>query len=109
MGVIRKDPLKKREVGKIARRVPGWPHRLAASAGSSHAWGCWGSPLLQPNNDILQAQVYEPLQQGCVVTCIQGWFSPDTEDPKAESALQQQDLYTFPKLTFISFCLPVLL
>lgn len=100
--MIRKVPLRKREVGKIARRVPGWPHRLAASAGSGHAWGCWGSPPPQPNDGVLQVQVDKPLQRGCAVTRIQGWFSPDTGDPKAESALQQQGPYAFPKLTFVS-------
>lgn len=73
---------------------------------SGYVWGCWGSPSLQPNDDVLQVQVHEPLQRGCVVTCIQGWLPPGTGDPKAESALQQQGLYAFPKLTFNSFCLP---
>jgi len=100
--VMRKDPLKKRDVRKIARWAPGWPHRLAAAAaGSGSARGCWGSPSSQPNDAVVRVQVYEALQRGrCAVTGVQGGF---LQTP----GIQRQNLLCgsrvcMSKLTFIS-------
>lgn len=55
----KKEPFEKEGGGEDC--MHGWPHRLAASAESSHAWEYWGSSSLQPNGDVAQVPVYEHL------------------------------------------------
>lgn len=98
-GDDKKGPFEKEGGG--GKCMPGWPHRLAASAECSHPWEYWGSSSLQPNGDVSQVHICEHLQGCCDL--YRGWFSPDTGDPKEASAQQQQKLYVISKPTFVSF------